>query len=173
MIEFEGMASEKIKGFLLRRLFLGVFFAGIIIFCIIGIPGILIAIYDKSFVLLIVFCGGFLLANILVPYNVSYNIPYKIWIEGKIIFGKYKETDMSGEIINVKQVLDYGDFYHITFYYPRWGTCLCQKNLISYGVDCEELMLKKTTPDGETVGCTSLLNFSNYFTFKNLFKFFY
>lgn len=133
MIEFEGKVSKRIQYFLLRRLLCGVVFANMICFFIFGIPAIMFAIYEGIFIFLLIICSAFV-ASILLGFTIiSYHIPYHIIIEDELIIGKYKETERSGETLNVKKVIDYGDFYDIVFCVPRWRNCVCQKDLITQG----------------------------------------
>ena len=133
MIVFEGKVDKNIRKFLLMRILFGVVIANIIAIIILGIPAIMLAIYENIFILLLIVFGGVILSILFSFFNLSYNMPYNITIENELIFGKYKENEKFGEILNVKQVTDYGDFYDIVFYSPRWRSCICQKDLIVQG----------------------------------------
>lgn len=133
MIIFEGKASKNVRKFLLIRILLGVTIANIIAIIILGIPAIMLAIYENTLILLLIVFGGVILSILFGFFNLSYNIPYKITIENELIFAKYKEIENSGEVLNVKRVIDYGNFYDIVFYSHRWRTCICQKDLIVKG----------------------------------------
>ena len=133
MIKFEGKASKRIQQLLLKRLLFGVVLANMIFIFILGMPVILFAIYKQFFIFLLIVCAVFVLSILFCFFNLVCNIPYRIIIEDELIIGKYKESEKVGEVINVKKVVDYGDFYDINFYFPRWRNCICQKDLIKQG----------------------------------------
>lgn len=69
------------------------------------------------------------------PKNLTDYYPLKIIIEKETIIVEGKDEDAYNcrQIVDVKKVIDCGEFYYIKYYYPYYRYALCQKDLITQG----------------------------------------
>ena len=145
MIEFKGELSKKCKEVFFKRHKRFVFLVCNLTWIIIDIPVVLIGIVvpEYSYIWYIiagVVCLSMLLCTVpaLNPQRKPFtdNLPQSITIEnGQIIKdGKGENYYATGELDNVKKVVDEGDWYLIIFYFPyKISDCICQKDLITQG----------------------------------------
>lgn len=136
MIEFRGELSEEGKKFLLRK---NTSIQAIVCISIslLGSAGtVAVALtYDTIVLLFLVFFAIFAILSCF-PYKkaVYKNMPKLISIEDTTLFLENDTHNELRDIDNVKNVIDMGKWYYITFYFPHKSIMfLCQKDLLVQG----------------------------------------
>lgn len=136
MIEFKGSLSNDCKKYLIRRAkkisFLGLFFPCVLLL----IPFIFLALQNSIFIIAVV-------ALLLLPFvafikfpksSLGLILPCIITIENNMIYSKGERFEYSKPISSIKNVIDFGEWYHIFFYYrDRCENFVCQKDLLKIG----------------------------------------
>ena len=104
----------------------------------------------KALILTIVITIYVIILNCLI---IKECVRQRIVVEKDIISGIYKKAYVEKKIEDVKKIVDYGEFYYISYYFPeKWvniifyfphklSCCICQKDLIVEGTieEFEEL----------------------------------
>lgn len=151
MIVFNGELSDSAKLHMKKLEANALIIISSIIFVIFSIPTLMLCIYFDWIVSLffIVFLfpifGGVLYR--VIPTNLQkLRTPTNVSIMRDTLISSGKKYKDGRSIEYVKKVIDYGDWYHIIFYFPHKNVYyLCQKDLISEGTieEFEELFAEK------------------------------
>lgn len=148
MICFEGRFSEKACNFIFKKYFFTTFWVGLFA-VILGCVPLFLMITAKenlSNLSFAVYMGWMICAFLMAMFIFSLpfitlkkQLPVKIEIEddyvtcfftGSSVYGKTRYSNVE----HIKKVIDYGDYYYISFRYPhKIIGCLCQKDLIVQG----------------------------------------
>ena len=138
-IEFKGVLTGKCKKFLLMKQIMIQAIAALVVMVIFVPPIIVVSIHWKSIVLLLLIpIFLYVLVSLLPPGKNSQKIfmPKRIFLdleEGTIV-NECEKNERFHMISSVKKVLDYGEWYHVKFYFSdRDLYFVCQKNLITQG----------------------------------------
>ena len=138
MIEFNGDITGNCKKYMLKRSSNLGRMAGLTVAILFGIPAIIISIvWDWIFIIslpvlvLFVFLAGARpdqkTHSSILPNKVSITSKNKIISESEVFH-------YTRSIVDVKEIVDFGEWYHIFFYFEqRNGHFVCQKNLLSKG----------------------------------------
>ncbi len=145
MIRFEGEFSNICKRFLMHELTISILISTIVVFILFSFLPIMLAVMLDMMWIIFAYIAMFATIFIVIialdksPKNIEEN--YKtskpdyieilkdgsITLERKV--GGYIKT-----IEDVKEIVDYGEFYHIAFYFTKGiGNAFCQKDLIVKG----------------------------------------
>ena len=112
--------------------------AAIFVSLIIGIPAIILCVeeagHELGIIMIIVTILCDLYVIILNCSIIKECVRQRIVVEKDIISGIYKKAYVEKKIEDVKKIVDYGEFYYISYYFPeKWVNCVCQKNLLVEG----------------------------------------
>ena len=156
MIEFKGEVSKECNQWISNRMNRVIVFSWLFASTIVSVPILFACIYwSWIFVIFIIVFYGFvlflMLFMVLFPDKwkqtpTIYMAVIKDSLIAKVKTEKGKIIKYGNSIEYVKNVIDYGDWYHITFYVPhRNPFFICQKDLISEGTieEFEELFADK------------------------------
>ena len=136
MIEFKGEISNECKKFLQKKFTQGLRLGLLISIIIFSTLITIIALFYEKIIFL------FLLVQIplfilLYPFPNSVPVRIEIGEDYLAVECKNKDGKKDGsvrDIVDVKQVIDMGDWYYITFYFPhKTIDFACQKDLITQG----------------------------------------
>lgn len=143
-IKFSGELSQESKNYILRQnhkvsivIWLLMFVTMSTILLFIGYKAKIIIFLIPFIVLLAIFVLIIIIfPNLDTPpkkmeqyYPINVNISEDEISFENISFDSY----CCRKILDIKRILDCGNFYYIKFYFPYNHNCVCQKNLISYG----------------------------------------
>lgn len=140
MIEFSGDLSDKCKRYIQKSETKIATFSVLIVAIMFSIPLIIFTIiWDWIFVigipalaLIVILVSNPKLNSPLKALNLY--LPKKITIKGDTISIESEKTSANRSIINVKKVIDEGEWFHIIFCFGHGGGYfICQKNLIMKG----------------------------------------
>ena len=155
MIKFQGNVNTEVERYAIKR---GRMLMSVMDFmAIILVSGTLLLLGFTSGILIPFICGaaGGLGAGIcmiifihLPRYNTDYtnNCPDKVLIEDDRVSVYSRANNYAcRKTEDIKTVLDFGNFYHIKFYFPWDPNFICQKDLIVEGTleEFEELFADK------------------------------
>ena len=133
MIEFEGKVSKSVTKHIMRKFLM----VGIIVDIIVLLLGVsfFVSIGMNWVVSLIISFSSASISIVISVCSVKEALPLRICIEDdQTISGTYANGYGTRKLDQVKKVIDYGDFYDITFVLLyRWRNCVCQKDLITQG----------------------------------------
>ncbi|MGN1213140.1 MAG: hypothetical protein ACI4TZ_03765 [Christensenellales bacterium] len=136
MIEFSGILSNSCKKYLINRA-KKISFVGLVCPCILLlIPFIFLTLKNSVFIIAVIMLLllPFLSFIQLPKSSLDLIFPNTIIINNDIITTKGKNFRYSKPISSIKKIIDYGDWYHIFFYYKdRCENFVCQKDLIKSG----------------------------------------
>ncbi len=143
MIEFKGELTERCKKVFLKRHYKILFILCILACIIITTPLVIIGYYAENygyvfytFAIIGIFCIMLNMIPKLNPQEKGFlkELPHHITIENDIISKESLVRYVERDIQNVKSVIDEGDWYLITFYFPyKLAECICQKDLLVQG----------------------------------------
>jgi len=142
MIEFNGELSNECKKSVRRKGIKVIVFACVIFILVFCIPTIIVAIVLKTWFIPIAIIIVIVIAGIGLALGFSFEIVkilrlnglIKIDIEQGTITFSNKQDYINKHILQVKKVVDKGNWYDICFYFGyKSGTITCQKNLITKG----------------------------------------
>ncbi|MBR2376748.1 MAG: hypothetical protein IKA85_03105 [Clostridia bacterium] len=143
-IRFKGEISKESKKYIVKQLDKGyrLMILGFpIIFFLVVAP---MTIIDAPIIARIMFVSVVCIVWLLLcfcprmhykPLDIINNYPIRIDVEdGRIITdGKDEKAYQNREFIDVKKVIDCGNFYYVKYYWPFYRYTLCQKDLIIEG----------------------------------------
>ena len=148
MIKFSGKLSTKCTNYLLKANRVAGTKIGGITALIFSVIVIIIAITVDLLYLLFLPC--LLLFVVLVgmpPSKENYNliVPTTVFIEDEYVVSESEKFSITRKIEEVKEVVDYGEWYHLHFRLPYNINFICQKDLIVQGTieEFEELFKDK------------------------------
>lgn len=151
MITFNGEVSDNARFFMKKLEANTVIIVSCIFFAIFSIPIILLGIYDD-------WIAAVFFAPLSLPvlFGVLYRtiptdlkkirMPTKVSIMSDIMISSGKDFEYGRYYDDVKKVVDYGEWYHMVFYFPhKIVYYVCQKDLIREGTieEFEELFKDK------------------------------
>ena len=148
MICFEGQYSKKACNFIFKKYFFTIFWIGLFAVILGCIPLILMIMkkvnpFNSSFAVYV----GWMISVFLIAIfifclpciAIKKQLPVKIEIEGDYVSCVFSDSNLYGKtrysnIKYIKKVIDYGDYYYISFLYPhKIIGCVCQKDLMVQG----------------------------------------
>ena len=141
MIEFKGTLCGRSKRFIIVNQVKGQLLAVLIAAVIFATPVVVGSILDKwnmiSTLVVTAFCV-MLIISLIPPGKQAQRgfVPKRIFIdlEERTLVHECEEQERFHMIDSVKTVVDYGEWYHIKFYYQdRDPYFVCQKSLLSQG----------------------------------------
>lgn len=140
MILFEGDLSEQCVAWLTKGMKRSAVTAGVVSIAVISIPIVLMGIFLNKLIFLFLVLSGILIVLFAIALpkdaerNVMNNIPIRVEIEATGLAIETQTAFVSRSMEDVKQVLDFGEWYQITFYFGyRNSFFICQKDLIKEG----------------------------------------
>ena len=151
MITFKGEASDNVKRYF-KKMEANALVIGVCIFSVLWcVPVLLICIYYDWIVAMFFAPFAFVVIESIVyrfaPTNLNkIQTPVKVEIMSDVMISTGKNFEYARYYDDVKKVIDFGEWYHIVFYWPHksWSY-LCQKDLITEGTieEFEELFKDK------------------------------
>ena len=138
MIEFKGEITGECKKYMLKRSSNLGRLGGLIVAILFGIPSIIISVvWDPIFFITLPVLVLFVFLAGCTPDKNTHSsiLPTKVLITTDMeLISESEVFHHIRMITDVKEVLDYGEWYHI-FFYPekRNGHFVCQKSLLSKG----------------------------------------
>lgn len=141
MLEFSGKISNSCLKYILNRAKIFSFIASFIAAVVLIIPFIYLSIFDSTLYLIMVFIlllFPFLSFFAYGKHTHKLLVPKKIIIDSNTLETIGEKFHFVRNINDVKIVKDFGDWYHILFYFgSRCENFICQKNLLSQGTISE------------------------------------
>lgn len=136
MIEFKGELSDECKNFVQKKFVRGLRLSCFIVIIIFSTLVTVVALsYERIVFLFLIVQVPFLLLLYPVPSMMPLRIEIGedyLAVECETIDGK--RSSLLRNLIDVKQVIDMGNWYYISFYFPHKTIFFtCQKDLISQG----------------------------------------
>ena len=139
MIEFNGELTGDCKKFLLNKQKKSQLIVSVIVLMIFSPPIVLVAIHWKIDALLFMIPLSLFLVGSVIPISKNAQkifMPKKVFLdlEENTIVHQCEKMERFHMIDSVKSVIDYGDWYHLIFYYSdRDMYFVCQKSLLTKG----------------------------------------
>ncbi|MBQ3506585.1 MAG: hypothetical protein IJA89_07440 [Clostridia bacterium] len=133
-VEFKGFISNDIQKYLLKKMFYGLLKVNIAILLLLGIPSVLAIMYFQMYIFLVIVLLGNFMSFLILFQLQKEQIPKRIFIEENSIWVETVRNMRQKSIFDIKNIIDNGAFYDITFYLPNTvHNCICQKDLIVQG----------------------------------------
>ena len=142
MIRFYGEINKESQKFIAKKMLRLGLYAMIVLLIVVGFPSILAGVFFDIWFFTIFTGMGMLVALFLSYYTRKDYYPNLITIDNNQICAELGKGMATRTFDDVKQIIDYGEFYDIIFYFPnKVLNCICQKDLIQEGTieDFEEL----------------------------------
>ena len=142
MIRFYGKINNESQKFIAKKMLRLGLYAMIVLLIVAGFPSILAGVFFDIWFFTIFTGMGMLVALFLSYYTRKDYYPNLITIDNNQICAEIGKGMATRTFDDVKQIIDYGEFYDIIFYFPnKVLNCICQKDLIQEGTieDFEEL----------------------------------
>ena len=142
MIRFYGEINKESQKFIAKKMLRLGLYAMIVLLIVVGFPSILAGVFVDIWFFTIFTGMGMLVALFLSYYTRKDYYPNLITIDNNQICAEIGKGMATRTFDDVKQIIDYGEFYDIIFYFPnKVLNCICQKDLIQEGTieDFEEL----------------------------------
>lgn len=142
MIRFYGEINKESQKFIAKKMLRLGLYAMIVLLIVVGFPSILAGVFFDIWFFTIFTGMGMLVALFLSYYTRKDYYPNLITIDNNQICAEIGKGMATRTFDDVKQIIDYGEFYDIIFYFPnKVLNCICQKDLIQEGTieDFEEL----------------------------------
>lgn len=135
MIVFRGYVNNNTLKYIYKKMMRLGWIAALTEFIIIGIPCVLIGIVFEFWIFSILVLFLSIPLTLLIAWSTRKDqLPYLIRIEKSEIYAEIGRGAGSRTLDDIKEILDYGDFYDIIFYFPnKVLNCICQKDLIIEG----------------------------------------
>ena len=142
MIRFYGEINNESQKFIAKKMLRLGLYTMIVLLIVVGFPSILAGVFFDIWFFTIFAGMGMLVALFLSYYTRKDYYPNLITIDNNQICAEIGKGMATRTFDDVKQIIDYGEFYDIIFYFPnKVLNCICQKDLIQEGTieDFEEL----------------------------------
>lgn len=135
MIVFRGAVNNNTLKYIYNKMMRLGAIAILSEFIILGFPSILVGILFETWLFFILLTFVFLPITFLMAWSTRKDqLPYLIRIDEIEIYAEIGRGAGSRTLDDIKEILDYGDFYDIIFYFPnKVLNCICQKDLIIEG----------------------------------------
>ena len=142
MIRFYGEINNESQKFIAKKMLRLGLYVMIVLLIVVGFPSILAGVFFDIWFFTIFTGMGMLVSLFLSYYTRKDYYPNLITIDNNQICAEIGKGMATRTFDDVKQIIDYGEFYDIIFYFPnKVLNCICQKDLIQEGTieDFEEL----------------------------------
>ena len=139
MIEFHGLPSKEVRrNYYKYQTILALLLCSIIAI-IVGVPIVIVACYTEPIIALL--AAPCLLSVVCCVFAFrfrkdvdDFTIPFDVCIQQTTLTTEGKEFYQTRDMVDVKKVYDYGEYYFITFYFPaKSQQFICQKDLLVSG----------------------------------------
>lgn len=143
MIEFSGEFSEKNKNFLAKKLAYGAFISMLVVTIPTALIIIVVSIKIRIWILSLMaiptlFMSVFVLIFSKLPSEkkkvLEGMLPTKVVIDNDgTIKADWEKSSITKTIDNIRRINDYGEYYYISFKFPREMDVFCPKDMITQG----------------------------------------